>query len=183
MKNLFWVTLICFFSLMSISVQADEQEKNFSIGLGSYVLNLAYDDPAMGEDDEFSGGAVSLTFAVTDNFAVKGALYSMEHNDFSDTEASGLDLTVQGGTGMATNGFKIYGGIGLFNETIETSLREDDFSGLQFVGGLGYNWSVIAIDLSVGVRDASDYEDFFEQFGGTVTVTAVTAAFTVSVRF
>jgi len=181
------ITLICVISLMSLSVRAEEQvqEKKFSIGLGTYALILAYSDPAMGSDDEFSGLALNAAYAFNDNVAVKGAYYSLEHDDFSELEATGLDFSVVAGTGLATQGFKIYGGGGLFKETWEVSgfSGDEDFSGLQLVGGLGYNWDVIAIDLSVALRNTDDYVDLLASIGGTGDVTAVAGAFTVSARF
>lgn len=172
-------------SSVSLSALAEvQQEKKFSIGLGTYALNLAYSDASMGSDDEFSGFAINASYAFNDHVAVKGAYYSLEHDDFSEIEAKGLDLAVVGGMGLATEGFKIYGGGGLFNETWEfPRFADEKFSGIQLVGGLGYNWDVVSVDLSVAIRNASDYADFLESIGGTGTVTAVTGALTVSARF
>ena len=169
-------------TLTSFNVQAEEQqEKRFSVGIGTYALNLAYSDDAMGADDEFSGLAISAAYAFTDNVAVKGALYSMEHDDISGLDASGLDLVVVGGTGLATHGFKIYGGGGIFNETWEFAGYQDEkFSGIQLVGGLGYNWDVVSVDLSIAIRDSDDYADFIP---GTGEITAVSGGLTVSARF
>ena len=186
MKTYLQLTLICIISLTSLGVLAEgQQEKKFSIGLGTYALNLAYGDESMGSDDEFRGFAISAAYAFNDNVAMKGAFYSMDHEDISELEASGLDLAVLAGTGLATQGFKIYGGGGLFNETWEISgvSGDEKFSGFQLVGGLGYNWDVISVDLSVAIRNASDYADFIERFGGTGSITAVTGALTVSARF
>ena len=179
------LALISIISLFSLSVQAEDQPgKKFSIGLGTYALTLYYDDSTL-VDDEFSGIAISASYAFTDNVAVKGTYYSMDHDYFGALEASGIDLAVVGGTGLATNGFKIYGGGGIFNETLELSGFSDveKFSGIQLVGGLGYNWDVVAVDLSLALRDADDYADFVGSVvGGTGTVTARVIALTVSVR-
>jgi hypothetical protein len=185
MKARLLITLVCIISLISLSVQADElgQEKRFAIGLGTYAHDIKYDNSFVG-DDEFSGWAISLTYSFTNNFAVKGALYSTEHDDVSSIEAGGLDLAIVGGTGLSTQGFKIYGGGGIFNETIEfPAIPDEKFSGIQLVGGLGYNWEVVAIDLSVAIRDANDYADFAERYGVTGDVSATAVAFTVSARF
>lgn len=173
-------------SLFSLNLHAEQQqEKKFAIGIGTYVLKLAYDDPAAEGDDDFSGFAISASYAFTDNVAVKGAYYSLEHDDFSEIDVTGLDLAVVAGTGLATHGFKIYGGGGFFKETLEVSgfSGDEDFSGLQLVGGLGYNWDVISLDFSLAIRDADDYTDFINSVGGTGDVTAVAGTLTVSARF
>jgi hypothetical protein len=187
MKNRLQIMLICIISLISFSTQADGlrlgQEKKFAIGLGNYAHDVSYDNSLVG-DDEFFGYAISLTYSFTDNVAVKGALYRTEHDDNSSVEAGGLDLAVVGGIGLATQGFKIYGGGGFFNETIDfQAISDEKFSGIQLVGGLGYNWEVIAIDLSVAIRNADDYADFAERYGVTGDVSATAFAFTVSARF
>ena len=120
MKTYLQIVMLSTIPLFSLNLQADEmQEKNFSVGLSAYALNLSYSDPAMGSDDEFSGLALNAAYAFNDNVAVKGAYYSLEHDDFSELEATGLDLSVVAGTGLATQGFKIYGGGGFFKETWE----------------------------------------------------------------
>ncbi len=185
MKVYLQVALISISSLFSLSVQAEEQqEKKFSIGLGTYALKLAYSDASIGDDD-FSGFAISAAYAFNDNVAIKGAYYSLEHDEVSELEAKGLDLVVVAGTGLATQGFKIYGGGGFFNETWTLSgfSEDENFSGFQLAGGLGYNWDVVSVDLSVAIRSASDYADFVERLGGTGSITAVAGALTVSARF
>ena len=186
-KKLIYIALISAVSLMSLNAQSEvlAQEKRFAIGIGTYALQLSYDNSNINEDDKFSGAAISLAYSFTDNVAVKGALYKMEHDDVSELEASGYDLVIVGGAGLATQGFKIYGGGGLFSETWEVSglSGDEDFSGTQLVGGLGYNWDVIAVDLSVSIRDADDYVDLLSRLGGTGDVIAVSGGLTVSVRF
>ena len=186
MKKYLQLTLISIISLTSASTLAEaQQEKKFSIGLGVYALTLAYDDTTL-TDDEFSGLAISAAYAFNDNVALKGTYYSLEHDDFNELEAKGLDLVVVAGTGLATQGFKIYGGGGFFNETWTVSgfSGDEKFSGFQLVGGLGYNWDVISVDLSLALRKAGDYADFVGSVvGGSGTVSARTVAFTVSARF
>lgn len=176
------------YSLTAINAHAEEptpqQEKKFSIGLGTYALTLDNDTSGF-SDDDFYGAALSAGYAFTDNVAIKGAFYYMEHDDFSDLEVTGIDLAVVGGTGLATEGFKIYGGAGFFSEEWEVSGTSGDekFSGLQLVGGLGYNWEVVSLDFSIGIRDSSDYEDFYEDLGVNSDITAVSASLIVSARF
>jgi len=170
--------------LFFTTAQAGEEEKKFSIGLGTYGFTLSYDNYFM-LDDEFSGLAMHASFAINDNVAVRGAIYSLEHDDFSALESSGYDLTLVAGTGLATEGFKIYGGIGMFSDAWEVSGFEFiDFSGLQLVGGIGYNWEVVSVDLSVGIRDSDEYIEGFQGIGFVSgELTAISSALTVSARF
>lgn len=163
-------------SLISLNTHAEGDEKKFNIGIGTYALTISY--PSF-IDDEFSGLGLAASYAFTDRFAIRGEYYSLEHDQLSALEVSGTDLVVYFGTGLATQGFKAYIGGGLFNETWEISGFEEDFSGLQINGGFGYNWNVIALDLVLGIRDPSDYEDFLS----TPDVTAVSGSLILSARF
>ncbi len=167
--------------LFFTNAQAGEEEKKFSIGLGTYGFTVDYTDSAY-VNREFSGLAINATFAANDNIGVKGAIYSLEadnddYNVYDGTESSGYDLTLIAGTGLATEGFKIYGGIGVFNDTwSKPGYYDSEFSGLQFVGGLGYNWEVISLEFSFGVREADEYNI------NTDVAAAVSAGLIVSVR-
>ena len=164
---------------------ATQQEKKFSIGVGTYSLILDNDTSGF-KDDEFYGAAISAGYSFTDNIAIKGAYYSLEHDDFKNLEVKGIDLAVVAGIGLATEGFKIYGGAGLFSEKWEVDgfSGNEKFSGAQLVGGLGYNWEYVSLDLSVGIRDNSDYEDFInDSLGINTDIVAVSGALTISVRF
>lgn len=166
--------------LISTSLHAQEAvPKHWQVGLGLYRSAVSYNNTS---DDEFSGGAISATYAMSDNVAFRGTIFSLEHDDFSEIESSGYDLVVYGGTGLLTQGFKIYGGGGLFKDTWEVFGFEEDFSGFQLNGGLGYNWDVIAIDLVIGIRSVSDYDDLANTFGSTVDA-AISSNLSVSIRF
>ena len=166
--------------LLSTSLQAQQgAPKHWQVGLGIYNSTVSYDNVS---DDDFSGGAISASYAATDNVVFRGTIFSLEHDDFSDIESSGYDLVVYGGTGLLTQGFKIYGGGGLFKDTVEVSGFVESFSGLQLGGGLVYNWDVVAIVFVIGIRDASDYEDFFSQIG-VIVDTTVSSNLSLSVRF
>ena len=118
MKTFIQTILIIFISFLSPHINANEQEKNFSIGLGTYSVTLNYSESSPPvEDDKFSGGAISLTYAFNNNVAIRGYLFATEHDEVSILEASGTDIALLGGSGLLTNGFKIYGGGGLFTET------------------------------------------------------------------
>ncbi len=166
--------------LISTSLHAQEGEpKHWQIGLGIYNSTISYD---LASDDEFSGGAISATYAVSDNLAFRGIIFSLEHDDFSEIDSSGYDLVIYGGTGLLTQGFKIYGGGGLYKDTWEVIGFEESFSGLQLSGGLGYNWDAVAIDLVIGIRNVDDYDDLANTVGLTADV-AVSSNLSVSFRF
>ena len=172
-------------SLLPLYAQAEDQEKKLSIGVGSYAFSLVYSDPAMGGDDKFSGTAISASYAIQDSVAVKGALYSLNQDITGVIDVSGVDLAIVGGGGLASKGIKLYGGVGVFNETWTVSgfSAEEKFSGIQFIAGIGYNWDAVSVDLSVALRGASDYADFLSRLGGTGTVVVPASALTISARF
>jgi hypothetical protein len=166
--------------LMATSLLAQAAaEKHWQVGLGLYRSAISYNNTS---DDEFSGVAISASYAATDNVAFRGTIFSLEHDDFSEIDSSGYDLVIYGGTGLLTQGFKIYGGGGIFKDTWEVLGLEESFNGFQLNGGLGYNWDVVAIDLVIGIRGTSDYDDLANQFGSTVDA-AVSSNLSLSVRF
>lgn len=84
-------------------------------------------------------------------------------------------------TGLLSEGFKAYIGSGFYSETLEIGSFDEDFSGAQINGGIGYNWEQVSLELSIGIRSTGDYEGFVDDSG--TDVTAVSSALTVSYRF
>jgi hypothetical protein len=183
MKKLIHIALISVASLMSLNIQSEEQEKKFNLGIGTYALTVVYSDSLLGDDD-LSGFGLNAMYAFTDSFAIRGEYYSLDHDDSSSIEATGIDLVAYIGTGLATQGFKAYIGGGLFSETWESPTQTEDFGGLQLNGGIGYNWDVLALDFVLGIRDASDYEEFIQKnlFVST-DAAAVSGSLILSARF
>ena len=171
--------------LLPLYAQAEDQEKKLSIGVGSYAFSLVYGDPSMGDDDKFSGTAISASLAIQDSVAVKGVLYSLNQDVTGVIDVSGVDLAIVGGRGFASKGIKLYVGAGVFNETWTVSgfSGEEKFSGIQFLAGIGYNWDAVSVDLSVALRGVSDYADFIGSLGGTGSIIAPATALIVSARF
>lgn len=60
--------------------------------------------------------------------------------------------------------------------------EKEDFW-FQINGGIGYNWSPVAVDLVLGVRSAGDYADMIEKAGVSGEVVAVSASLLVCARF
>ena len=130
------------FLILSISFNAFadlDNEKPFSLGIGTYRSVIATDN-SFYADDELSGLAFTFGYALSDNVAFRGTYFSLEHDDFSEIESTGIDLLAYFGTGLASEGFKAYIGGGLFTDKWEVGYFSETFDGLQLNGGLGYNW-------------------------------------------
>lgn len=156
-------TLTILFSLLMLlplNVYAEDDEKHFNIGVGGLFLGIVDDDNSR-NDTDFSGGTLSIFYALTHEWAIRGEVYSIENDDNSDFELNGYTLSGYIGVGLTSPGFKIYAGGGYFSETLESDFTRDiDIDGLQVNGGIGYNWNHVALDVLAGIRDSSDYEDY-----------------------
>ncbi|HED35476.1 MAG TPA: hypothetical protein ENJ08_14870 [Gammaproteobacteria bacterium] len=175
--------LSTFFALGTIFSTATEADtnKNINIGLAGYALTIAYDD-VFTADDDYSGTGISALYAISNNVAFRGTWYSIEHDDLPGLDNTGYDIVAYWGKGFTRHGFKAYIGGGFFRETQEFFGFKDNFSGLQINGGIGYNWDVISLDLTLGIRDPSDYEEFLSDFA-TVDAVAVSSSLILSARF
>ncbi len=172
-------------TFLSTSVFAEEspQIKSWNIGVGTYasVVNI---DSAFGDEDiEFTGVNFAGTYAFSDTIALRAGYFSLENEDDSALKSTGIDVNIYFGTGLASEGFKVYIGGGLFSDTWEFQSEEEDFSGIQFNGGIGYNWEIISLELIVGIRSASEYADFIEDNGGSGEIIAVSSSLLLSGRF
>jgi hypothetical protein len=165
------------------NTQKNTSLKQFTIGAGTYATTINIDSRYGDESLDSSGLNISGSYAFSDNFSIRAGYYSLENDDFSDIESSGIDLVAYYGTGLATQGFKAYIGGGFFTDTWEAENESEDFSGLQLNGGFGYNWEVVVIDLIVGLRAADDYADVIEDAGGEGEVTALSVSLLLSARF
>jgi len=171
-------------SLAVSPVLANEisEEKRFSVGIASFATAVSYDTYYGTEDERFSGFALFGTAAVNDNVAFRLTYANQNYEDDSKLDLTAIEGSLIAGTGLATTGFKAYGSIGFFNETLKYSGFSDefDFSGLMLGGGIGYNWNPVSLEFWINIRDSSDYEDFA---GGSVDATAASGGLGLSVRF
>lgn len=160
--------------------QAQAQNPN-EVFIGTYGLTVSYDSTFV--DDEFSGFQFGYSRDFNRNFGFRGSYYSLDDDDVAGLDVTGLDLSLVGG--LLGPGFNLFGGLGLFSEEWEgTSGSSEDFSGLQLVGGIGYNWEQVGLDLVLGIRDPSDYEESVNSAWGTnVEATAVSASLNIGFRF
>ena len=94
------------------NTEHESQQSNgkFSAGVGSYALVVEADGYS---EDQFAGFSVFGDYAFNDHFSLRGQYYSVEHDDFSELEASGLEANAYFGTGLASNGFKAFIGGGI----------------------------------------------------------------------
>lgn len=183
MKKTFQGTLLLSSLLLGSQVSANEldspSEKNWSIGLGSYVFSLANDSNS-NADLDFSGFNLSAGYAFNNHFQVRGTYFSLDNDDYSALESAGFDLMAYGGIGLSKPGFRGYGGAGVFSDKWSASGESESFSGIQFGGGLGYNWGPAALDFVLTLRQADKYEDLMFETG---TYFAMSGNLTISYLF
>lgn len=162
----------------SALAEGKQDNKHWQVGVGTYAVLIEADDYG---DDDFTGFNLSTTYAINDNFAIRAQYYSTEHDDVSDLDLSGFDFVAYYGTGLMSQGFKAYIGGGFYSESMERDSFDEDFSGAQLNGGIGYNWDQVSLELSAGIRSTGDYEDLIDDSG--TDVVAVSSALTLSYRF
>ncbi len=104
----------------------------------------------------------------------------LEDNGVDVIDNKGYDFLIHFGTGLSQTGFKAYIGGGIFSETWKNPHFTEKFNGLQINGGIGYNWDAVALDLSVGLREADDYDDPEFQ---DLNPTAASSSLQLSARF
>ncbi|MDO6618777.1 outer membrane beta-barrel protein [Shewanella sp. 6_MG-2023] len=183
MKKLIQGTVFLSTLLLGAQISAAEVEsvpaKNWSIGIGSYAFSLANDDNS-DADLDFSGFNIAAGYAFNNHFQVRATYFLLENDDFSDLESSGFDLMAYGGVGLAEKGFRGYGGAGFFSDEWSISNESESFSGIQFGGGLGYNWGPAALDFVLTLRQADKYEDLMFTSG---TYFAMSGNLTISYLF
>ncbi|WP_198147258.1 outer membrane beta-barrel protein [Gilvimarinus polysaccharolyticus] len=145
------------------SAQEAQPQKHFSLGLASYATAVGYSDNGRDDTEGFGGPALIAIGAINDHVAFRLTYAAQENTDDSGHNIDALEGAMLLGTGLATQGFRAYGALGLFDETHEyTAYRrtaEQDYSGYTLGGGLGYNWRFVTLDVWLNLRDASDYED------------------------
>jgi hypothetical protein len=168
--------------------------KKLSVGLSGYRTTIATSFSGV-DDVVFSGPALSASYGFTDHIGIHASLFSLEsetNNLLNTTQSDGYDLMLHFGTGFETDGFKAYGGLGLFKDkwSGDTNyLGSLSFSGIQFGGGLGYNWDNVSLDANINLRQASEYREFTEAYlissgaSGTGNGIVMSSALTLSVRF
>jgi len=179
-------TLPLIFCISTLSVAASAQEQlSFSAGISSFaeIQKASYFD---GEESEYNFSGLQFNGAVnfSDNAQAQISLYSAKEEDISELKVSGTNIKMNLGQGFQNKGFKAYGSLGLFNETLEitTSDYEEKVSGLEFGGAIGYNFEVVSLDWGFTIRSTSDYETD-NVFGSNTDVTVTTGFLALSANF
>jgi hypothetical protein len=142
-----------------VLLQADSY-KHFNLGAGKYKMVLSNNT---GIDDEFTGYALFAQYAFTDNVAARISLYNTEEESYIQFDNDGGEMLALFGAGLYTEGFRIYVGAGYFSEDWQLTTLSASHNGLMLSGGIGYNWKIISVDLILGIRDVSDYQDLSDQ--------------------
>ena len=183
MKRLFLFILLIF---VWATANAEKLDKPYTVGVGWYTVKIDY--VAVDTDFDFSGFSLSMSQAFSDNWLIRGTLFSLENDSVSSVDSEGYDLVLYFGKGFVSQGFKAYVGGGFGKDTIEGVLMGLSFkesgSGFQLSGGIGYNWNRVALDFTIGIRDPDDYEKAIKNVTGVdVSVDAYSGALSVSYRF
>ena len=155
----FFCLLMIALAIKPVLLQADSN-KHFNLGAGKYKMVLSNNT---GFDDEFTGYALSAQYAYTDNVAARISLYSTEEESYMQFDNDGVEILALFGSGLYTEGFKIYVGAGYFSEDWQLTALSASHNGLMLSGGIGYNWKIISVDLILGIRDVGDYQDLADQ--------------------
>ena len=157
----------------------DEYKTN--LGLASYALNVNYDRTFY--DDEFSGLGIFMTHALSRTTALRGGVYSLDRQ-VGDVQARGMDVQLLLGNNFIGPGLKVYGGVGLYSESWKIVNISDDYSGAQFIFGIGANFGAFAVDWWAGLRSSGDYSDSAANDAGfPINAGAANGALMFSIRF
>lgn len=178
---MFRFLLVLLLTALPLCATWAETPKKFNVGIGTYAL-VVVNDSSVFDDDRLSGFAITGLYALSDMFALRANYFVLDHDDFSNIDDTGFDFVGYVGTGLMTEGFKIYGGGGIFTESWDTAGADQSFNGLQLSGGLGYNWEHIALDFVISFRDKSDYQDILAGTGVNVDG-AASGSLSLSARF
>ena len=155
-------------------------DKPINLSAGMYGSNTTYTN---GGDGDFMKGAVlTAQYAFNDHFALKAAVFSGEETEYKIVENKGYDVSGIIGTGLATEGWKFFGGAGFYGDHWKKGGIEFTSRGVQINAGLGYNWEHFSLDAVIGMRDADGYTANLSKYGLEVDGVVYTAV-SVGVRF
>ncbi|MDH5692383.1 MAG: porin family protein [Gammaproteobacteria bacterium] len=160
----------------------------FSVAVGRYALSVKQNDFVIRET-RFTGAAIWLGYALTQNVGLRGGLYSASNTDNRSTgatpelKARGQELQLLIGNNLDRKGFRVYIGLGTFSESWEIAgTPHDRFSGSQFTFGLGYNWQKVTLEYSTAVRGNTGYQKSFSE-GDPSNLVIQTTGVTLAARF
>ena len=157
-RGIFYLLMIAS-AIKPVLLLADSN-KHFNLGAGKYKMVLSNN---IASDDEFTGYVLSAQYAYTDNVAARISFYITEEENYMQFDNDGLEMLALFGSGLYTEGFKIYIGAGYFSEDWQLTTLSASHNGLMLSGGIGYNWKIISVDLILGIREVGDYQDLADQ--------------------
>ena len=175
-----------FFFIATLSLGAEAQQKlSFSAGISSFaeIQKASYYD---GFESELNFAGLQFNGAANfnDNTQAQLSFYNAKEEDLSQIKVSGTSVKLNLGKGFQNKGFKAYGSLGFFNETLENTSTnfKDKVNGLEFGGAIGYNFEIVALDWGFTIRSTSGYEKD-NIFGSDADVTVTTGFLALSANF
>ena len=160
------------------SDDTDQEARRTFIGGGMYSLGSRVDPDSGPRSDieNFNGPNIVLRQAFHPNWSGEVGYYSIEHEDHSDWDLSGLVINLW----LSTNAYEpgwIFGiGGGLYTE----DWGQETYDGFQFGILLGYRWENFGVEIMTGGRDTSDQED---AWGGDADIVHSMASLNVLYQF
>lgn len=159
------------------STEAAPDGRNYALSLTSYGTSIEFD----GITDNLSGWGLTFDAVVAElqfsELAIRGTAARQKHDDFSRIDINAFELSLLWGRGLNHYGFNWAIGGGLFTEQW-TDRSSVNFNGVQFSGGIGYNWDQVAINGWISLRDANAYK-----LGRRSADAAAAAGLAIGLRF
>ena len=153
---------------------AESQDTNLRVSLGRHLLTT---DPALAYASDLqtqhSGWSIAAEMPQSDHTASRAIFYRVADDRLT---ASGLEMQILWGYGLATPGFRIYAGPGFFFEHRKDLLADQDqfdvFRDFAISAGLGYQYKRYVVDVNYQLRDPRSYERELKTRGGDDSVSA-----------
>ncbi len=177
--------LIAAIGLNSTTAFAEQAKPTFSAGISTFAISQVVDDGYYAEDITFTGLQFIGSANLTDQVQAQIGFYSTSEENYDQLEMSGYSMRLNLGKGFQKKGLKVFGTFGLFNDRLtikNNSSFEEKASGLEFGGGVGYNFEVVSVDYGLTIRTSSDYEKD-EVWGSDTDVTTATGYLALTANF
>jgi len=165
--------------------QAAEHDSNFRLSLGRYITSV---DPSASysSDDQKQhfGWSIAGEMPQSNYTASRAIFYAIDDDRLG---ASGLEMQIMWGYGLAQPGFRIYAGPGFFFEhRTDRSAASDKFNTYRdfaISAGTGFQYKRMILDLNYQYRDPRSYERELKKRGGDESVDASTLNLSIGYQF
>ncbi|BAU57870.1 hypothetical protein HH1059_11770 [Halorhodospira halochloris] len=135
---------------------ADREPRRTFIGGGYYQLAQRVQVRTTQTDrEQFDGPSIVLRQAFHDYWTGEIRYYSINHDDHSEWDVSGLVINLWLSTNAFEPGWNFGVGGGFYTEDWE----QESFAGFNIGLLIGYRWENFGFDLVAGGRDTSDQDD------------------------